>query len=127
MSSRVLGFVLIGVSLALLGSATAASAGWLYTQNWATADNEMPVGMRTTGGYQALTLPDYPFYYVANDKGSGTYPTDGFVVSVASNVMTEAIGTTSGDMAAVEVRASDILPLATPAKRGPLSTYRTGL
>ena len=85
MSLRVLSYVFVGVVIILLGSATIASAGWLYTENWNTTGNEMPASP-IEWGYVAL--PDYSAWKYCPYGSTANPIADGFTLAVASNALT---------------------------------------
>ena len=106
MSPRVLCCLLIGVTLVLLGSATFASASWLYTENWATASaNELPSGL---GAYAWTALPDYPGWKIDVYSPSTT----GVALAVSNNVLTLTQPANLGGTSDVFVSAATILSAA---------------
>ena len=123
MSARVLSCVFVGVMIVLLGSATAASASWIYTQNWAPAannSNEIPASIQNATGNQIATMPDYPslYYYVNDTDSSGTLTSDGFTASVANNILSynEPLGAPA--YTRIAAYAGSVLAAATPTQTG---------
>ena len=106
MSLRVLGYVFGGVVIVLLGSATFASASWLYTENWNTAGNEMPASP-IEWGYVAL--PNYAAWKYCPYGSTADPVADGFTLAVAGNVLTMHQPADMPQTTAIWVQAPNIL------------------
>jgi hypothetical protein len=76
------------LAIVLLTIASTASAGWTYTQNWATAGNELPTGAVPYSFTQPM--PDYPAWNYTGWNQTAGYDlaANGYTANVSSNTLT---------------------------------------